>query len=76
MTIEFKLIFLYSAPKICVISLVSILTGLLSLITKNSFAVQFGGFIEIETCCQVIILFSKLKIILNLCRISLPRIRS
>ena len=42
----------------------------------NSFAVQFGVFIEIETSCQIIVLLSKLKIIPNLCSISLPRIRS
>ena len=43
---------------------------------KNYFAVQFGGFIEIETSYQVMVLFSKLKIIPNSCSMSLPRIKS
>ena len=75
-TIDFKLIFLYSASKVCFILLVGFLTGQLSLITKNSFAVQVGGFIEIETSCLGIDLFSKLNIIPNSCSMSLPRIKS
>ena len=66
MTIDFKLNIMYSASKICFIVLVVILSGWLSWITKNSFAVQFGGYIEIETSCQAIVLFSKLKIIPDL----------
>ena len=68
--------FLYSASKIYVILLVAFLTGRLSLITKNSFAVQFGGFIEIKTSCQVMVLYLKLKIIPSSCSMSLPRNKS
>ena len=71
--IVFRLIILYSASKICLILLVAFWTGQLSLITKISFAVHLGGFIEIETSYQVIVLFSKLKFIPSLCNMSLPR---
>ena len=70
------LIFLYSASIICFILLVVFPTVRLSLITKNSFAVQFGCFIEIVTSCQVIVLFLKLKKFPSSCSMSLPRIRS
>ena len=75
MTIDFKLVFLYSASKISFILLVAFQTGRLFVIAKNSFVVQFGGFIEIETSCQVIVLFLKLKIIPRLCSMCLPRIK-
>ena len=43
---------------------------------KNSLTAQCLGLIEIETSCQLIVLFSKLKIIPNSCSISLSRTRS
>ena len=62
--------------RICLILSVAFLIGNLSFITTNSFAVKFGCFIEIETSCQLIILFSKLKIIPCSCSVSLLRVKS
>ena len=73
-TIAFRLIFLYYASKIYLIILVIFWTWQLSLITKNSFAVQFIGFIDIETSCQVIVLCLKLKIKTSSFSISLPSV--
>ena len=52
---------LYSASKICLILIVFFWLTFFD--TKDSFVVQFGGFIEIETSYLVIALFVKLKII-------------
>ena len=51
----------------------SILNDHFSFITKNSFAVKFGGFIESEISFQVMFLFLKLKVIPNSYDISLSR---
>ena len=40
-----------SCQKIFVVDKKGLRRRQLSLITKNSFAIQFGGFIEIETSC-------------------------
>ena len=48
-----KCSFYFNFVILCLILLVTFWTGQLSLITINSFAVQLGGFIEIENSCLI-----------------------